>query len=149
MPFYLSWPGGGLGGGTTDDRIVANIDIAPTVLDAAGITPDTPHDGHSLLGPHARDHLLVEWWRQGSGTAAKNTWSSYVAKDRQYTEYYDLHTDAAGTVSGTGQVKFREYYDLRADPYQLRNSLHQATPADERALGIPGLAAALAADRTA
>ncbi len=148
VPFYLSWPAGGLGGGTTDDRIVANIDIAPTVLDAAGITPDTPHDGESLLGTHSRDHLLIEWWRQGSGAGAKNTWSSYVAKDRQYTEYYDLLTDAAGTVTGTGQVRFREYYDLRSDPYQLRNSLHQATPADERALGIPALATALAADRT-
>ncbi|MEW1901198.1 sulfatase [Streptomyces sp. NPDC086147] len=148
VPFYLSWPGGGLGGGTTDNRIVANIDIAPTVLDAAGITPDTPHDGRSLLGGYSRDHLLIEWWRQGTGTEGQNTWSSYVAKDRQYTEYYELHTDASGNVGGTGRVKFREYYDLDADPYQLSNSLHQATPAQEKALGIPGLAAALAADRT-
>ncbi|MER5944792.1 sulfatase [Streptomyces sp. NPDC001904] len=148
VPFYLSWPGGGLGGGTTDNRIVANIDIAPTVLDAAGITPDTPHDGRSLLSGYSRDHLLVEWWKQGTG-AGQRTWSSYVSKDRQYTEYYDLHTDASGTVTGTGQVGFREYYDLQADPYQLKNSLYQATPAQERELGIPALAAALAADRTA
>ncbi len=147
VPFYLSWPAGGLGAGTTDNRIAANIDIAPTILDAAGIVPNTPQDGHSLLTGYRRDHLLVEWWRQGAGTGTPNTWASYVATDRQYTEYYDLNTDANGTVSGTGQVLFREYYDLASDPYQLQNLLYQATPQQEQALGIPALAAQLAADR--
>ncbi|MFE1381738.1 sulfatase/phosphatase domain-containing protein [Streptomyces sp. NPDC058740] len=132
-----------------DNRIVANIDIAPTILDAAGITPAAPQDGRSLLSSYERDHLLVEWWKQGTTAGGVPTWSSYVAKDKQYTEYYDLTTDANGTVSGTGQVKFREYYDLAADPYQLANKLYQATPADEQALGIPDLAARLAADRAA
>ncbi|WP_329376922.1 sulfatase [Streptomyces sp. NBC_01351] len=149
VPFYLSWPAGGLGSGTVDNRVVANIDIAPTILDAAGITPDTPQDGRSLLTGFSRDHLLVEWWKQGTGGTGPKTWASYVAKDKQYTEYYDLHTDATGAVSGTGQVTFREYYDLVSDPYQLQNLLHQATPQQEQALGIPALAAALAADRTA
>ncbi|MFF3772289.1 sulfatase [Streptomyces sp. NPDC002232] len=147
VPFYLSWPAGGLGAGTQDDRIVANIDIAPTILDAAGITPAAPQDGRSLLSGHSRDHLLVEWWKQGTGAGGAPTWSSYVAKDEQYTEYYDLTTDGSGTVTGTGQVKFREYYDLVNDPYQLTNKLYQATPAQEQALGIPALAARLAADR--
>ncbi|MGW3321299.1 sulfatase family protein [Streptomyces virginiae] len=147
VPFYLSWPAGGLGAGTTDSRIVANIDIAPTILDAAGIAAGTPQDGHSLLSPADRDHLLVQWWKQGTGGAGPKTWASYVAKDKQYIEYYDLHTDATGAVSGTGQVAFREYYDLVSDPHQLRNLLHQATPAQEQALGIPALAARLAADR--
>ncbi|MEV7567025.1 sulfatase family protein [Streptomyces tanashiensis] len=149
VPFYLSWPAGGLGAGTQDHRIVANIDIAPTILDAAGITPAAPQDGRSLLGGYSRDHLLVEWWKQGTGTGGAPTWSSYVAKDEQYTEYYDLTTDGNGTVSGTGQVKFREYYDLVNDPHQLVNKLYQATPAQEQALGIPALAAGLAADRAA
>ncbi len=147
VPFYLSWPAGGLGSGTTDGRIVANIDIAPTILDAAGITADTPQDGHSLLSAYSRDHLLVEWWKQGTAAGGPPTWSSYVAKDKQYTEYYDLTTDKNGTVSGTGQVKFREYYDLAGDPHQLTNKLYQATPADEQSLGIPALAARLATDR--
>ncbi|MGW6690243.1 sulfatase family protein [Streptomyces sp. NPDC054961] len=149
VPFYLSWPAGGRGAGTTDNRIVANIDIAPTILDAAGITSAAPQDGRSLLSSYSRDHLLVEWWKQGAGAGGAPTWSSYVAKDKQYTEYYDLTTDANGTVSGTGQVKFREYYDLAGDPYQLANKLYQATPAEEQALGIPALAAQLAADRAA
>ncbi|MEV7400455.1 sulfatase [Streptomyces sp. NPDC091267] len=148
VPFYLSWPAGGLGAGTTDDRIVANIDIAPTVLDAAGVTPGHSQDGKSLLTSYSRDHLLVEWWKQGAAAGGPPTWSSYVAKNKQYTEYYDLKTDANGVVSGTGQLKFREHYDLAGDPHQLKNSLYQATPQDEQNLGIPALAAQLAADRT-
>ncbi|WP_405784314.1 sulfatase [Streptomyces sp. NBC_01378] len=148
VPFYLSWPAGGLGAGTTDNRIVANIDIAPTILDAAGITANTPQDGKSLLGTYSRDHLLVEWWEQGAHqTGSPHTWSSYVAKDKQYTEYYKLHTDTNGNVVGTGEVAFREYYDLTNDPHQLTNKLYGATSADERALGIPALRDQLAADR--
>ncbi|MFG2820496.1 sulfatase [Kitasatospora sp. NPDC048365] len=149
VPFYLSWPAGGLGSGTTDNRIVANIDIAPTVLQAAGITPNWSLDGHSLLGSYSRDHLLVEWWEQGVHQAkSPHTWSSYLSRTEQYTEYYKLHTDADGRPAGTGAVAFREYYDLVADPYQLTNKLYQASSADEQALGIPALAAQLAADRT-
>ncbi|WP_329209443.1 sulfatase [Streptomyces sp. NBC_00683] len=147
VPFYLSWPAGGLGAGTTDNRIVANIDIAPTVLDAAGVTPGHAQDGRSLLTSYSRDHLLVEFWKQGTAAGGPPTWASYVAKNKQYTEYYDLTTDADGGVSGTGQLKFREHYDLAGDPHQLKNSLHQATPQDEQNLGIPALAAQLATDR--
>lgn len=146
VPFYLSWPAGGLGAGTVDDRIVANIDIAPTILTAAGVTPNTPQDGKSLLSGFKRDHILVEWWKQGSA-GVKDSWASYVAKDKQYVEYYDVHTDANGQEAGTGQVSFREYYDLVNDPYQLTNKLYNATPQDEQKLGVPALAARLGADR--
>lgn len=150
VPFYLSWPAGGLGAGTTDNRIVANIDIAPTLLAAAGITPSTPQDGRSLLSAYSRDHLLTEWWEQGSHTAGSpHTWSSYVSKTKRYTEYRKIHTDTNGKPVGTGEVAFREFYDLVNDPYELTNKLYQATASDEQALGIPALAAQLAADRTA
>ncbi|GAA2071536.1 sulfatase family protein [Actinomadura alba] len=147
VPFYLSWPAAGLGAGTTDNRLVANIDIAPTILNAVGIKPDTPQDGRSLLTPHRRWHLLTEWWKQGNGTAGPTTWASYISTREQYTEYYDLRADRQGALAGTGAVLFREYYDLVNDPYQLTNKLYQATQRDERKLGIPALAARLAADR--
>ncbi|WP_406134136.1 hypothetical protein [Streptomyces zaomyceticus] len=38
-------------------------------------------------------------------------------------------------------------YDLANDPHQLTDKLYRATPAQEQALGIPALAARLAADR--
>lgn len=147
VPFYLSWPARGLNEGATDDRIVANIDIAPTILDAAGIKPGHSQDGSSLLSDFNRDHLLVEWWKQGPPRGDHHTWASYVSKDKQYVEYYDLGAGAEGKVRGTGRVTFRAYYDLAKDPHQLTNKLHRATRQDEQALGIPELAAQLAADR--
>ncbi|MGY0021289.1 sulfatase family protein [Streptomyces sp. YJ-C3] len=148
VPFYVSWPAGGLSSGTVDDRLAANIDIAPTILDAAGIAPSPLHDGQSLLGTARRDHLLIEWWHRNPGDNP-HTWSSYKSATEQYIEYYALHTDSTGQEVGTGELQFREYYDLVNDPYQLTNLLHGATPADERRLGIPALAAQLAADRAA
>lgn len=108
----------------------------------------TLHDGTSLLGTASRDHLLIEWWHRNPG-GNPHTWSSYKSTTEQYTEYYALHTDGTGQETGTGEVLFREYYDLVNDPYQLTNLLYGATPADERRLGIPALAARLAADRAA
>ncbi|WP_460303985.1 sulfatase family protein [Actinocorallia aurea] len=149
VPFFLSWPAGGLATGTKDGRLVATLDISATVLDAAGITPPTPQDGRSLLRRGSRDHLLIEFWRQGGDERPPNSWAAYVSRTEQYTEYYALRTDAAGDEVGTGKVLFREYYDLRRDPYQLVNKLHGATRKQEKAWGIPRLAARLKADRAA
>lgn len=166
VPLYLSWPAGKLGTARTDDRLVGHIDIAPTLLDAAGIKPDTPHDGHSLLGTFDRDHLLAEWWWNRQDKQPIHSWATYIGKTEQYTEYYRLRLDrngrlpagvnSAGLDSGgmnsggtnSGEVTFREYYDLRADPYQLTNRLHGATAVQERRLGIPELARRLTAARS-
>lgn len=150
VPFHLSWPSGGLGTPRTDDRLTGHVDIAPTLLAAAGITPDTPHDGHSLLDTgNDRTHLLAEWWWNQQDRQPIHTWASYIGKSEQYTEYYRTRLDTDGLPRGDGKIQFREYYDLRADPYQLRNRLHGATEAAEQHLGIPALAKALAAARKA
>ncbi|WP_344447741.1 transposase family protein, partial [Kitasatospora nipponensis] len=121
-------------------HVLALTDEKGRLIRISAARPGRTHD----ITPARRDHLLVEWWKQGAGAGTPDTWASYVGTDRQYTEYYDLKTDANGTVTGTGQVLFREYYDLVSDPYQLQNLLHQATPQQEQALGIPALAAQLA-----
>ncbi|MET9383016.1 sulfatase [Streptomyces sp. NPDC002928] len=153
VPFYLSWPAAGLGGASrarTDDRLTGHIDIAPTLLAAAGTTADTPHDGHSLLDPgNDRDHLLAEWWWNQQDKTPIHTWASYIGKSEQYTEYYRTRLDDDGRPKGTGEVLFREYYDLRADPYQLTNRLYGASAEEERRLGVPGLTEKLAAARRA
>lgn len=148
VPFFLSWPAGGLASGTKDRRLVANIDISATVLDAAGIKPRTPQDGRSLLRRGSRDHLLVEFWRRGVDPRLPHSWASYVTRTEQYTEYYDLRTNASGRPVGSGKVLFREYYDLVKDPYQLVNKLHGASRAQEKDWGIPALASRLSASRT-
>lgn len=148
VPFYLSWPAAGLDSGTVDHRIAANIDIAPTILDAAQIAPTTPQDGRSLLSDFRREHLLLESWRWTDDVrGGRETWASYLSATKQYVEYYDLHANTAGHEAGSGRILFREYYDLARDPYQLHNLLYDATPAHERALEVATLAKQLATDR--
>jgi arylsulfatase A-like enzyme len=113
LPFMARWPGH-LAGGAIDPRVVGNIDIAPTVYDAAGITPDPefPVDGRSILAPDVRDHMLLEYEHRQD--RAVPTWASLRTPTYQYVEYYDETLQA---------VTFREYYDLVADPWQLTNLL--------------------------
>lgn len=148
VPFYMSWPGGGFGAGRTDDRLVANIDVAPTILDAARVQPSSgpPMDGRSLLRVGARDRLLIEWWKRKGQTTHPPSWAATVTATTQYTEYYDtvIH---AGRPTGSGKIVFREHYNLRRDPYQLANQLYKATPETWRRLGVPRLSAQLKADR--
>ncbi|GAB7104434.1 hypothetical protein JCM4814A_27480 [Streptomyces phaeofaciens JCM 4814] len=146
VPFLMSWPAGGLARGSRDDRLTGHVDIAPTLLAAAGVTPDTPHDGHSLLDPrNDREHLLAEWWWNRQDKVPIHTWASYVGKGEQYTEYYRGRLGADGRARGTREVLFREYYDLRADPYQLTNLLYGADAERETRLRIPELSRRLRA----
>ncbi|MEU6255010.1 sulfatase [Streptomyces sp. NPDC047043] len=150
VPFHLSWPAGGFGRAGTDDRLTGHVDIAPTFLAAAGLEPDTPQDGHSLLDRHNdRTHLLAEWWWNQEDKQPIHTWATYIGKTEQYTEYYRTRLGRGGRPRGSGEVLFREYYDLAKDPYQLSNRLHGASKEQERRLGVPRLARELAAARRA
>jgi N-acetylglucosamine-6-sulfatase len=110
VPLLMS--GGGLPAGKTVEEVVANIDIAPTILDAAGLTPPAL-DGRSFL-PLARgeripwrDTLLYEyyWERNFPHTPAMHALRGARYK---YIRYYGLwDTD--------------ELYDLQADPLETRN----------------------------
>lgn len=105
---------------STTSRLAANIDIAPTILELAGIEagPDGyDMDGRSLLPllvgasePEWRDGLLVELVASEAGNTG---WSGLRYEDRIYVER---------------QSGFREYYDLAADPYQLTNLAPSTDP---------------------
>ncbi|MBA9002207.1 sulfatase family protein [Thermomonospora cellulosilytica] len=146
IPLTIHWPAGGLRPGHRDDRLVANIDIAPTVLDAAGVAPAAGMDGRSLLRSGDRDGLLLEWWKEGGGQAG-HSWAATVTRHFQYTEHYDLELDDGRIPEDGGEIVHREYYDLRTDPHQLTNLLHKATPETWRRLGIDRLSAQLATAR--
>jgi arylsulfatase A-like enzyme len=120
VPFFLRWPQQ-LSPGTTDGRLVANVDLVPTILHATGVPPDpqTPLDGRSLLLPGARDQLFLEHTvEEGKDVPS---WGAILGPDIQYVEYY----------GATGEVVFREYYDLVADPWQLENLLGDGDPAND------------------
>jgi N-acetylglucosamine-6-sulfatase len=112
MRVPLVMAGGRLPAGRAVDDVVANIDIAPTVLDAAGLTPPAM-DGRSFL-PLARgeripwrENLLYEyyWERNFPQTPAMH---ALRGDQYKYIRYYGLwDTD--------------ELYDLRADPLETKN----------------------------
>jgi len=110
VPLYMRWPGH-VAAGRTDKRLVGNLDVAPTVFDAAGLEAQHTVDGHSLLSKTKRTAILLESW--GSSAYDMPRWSSVRSRSSQYTEYYD-----------SGSVVAREYYDLFSDPSQLTNLLH-------------------------
>jgi arylsulfatase A-like enzyme len=55
LPFLMRGPG--IKAGTSTGELAGNIDIAPTVLELAGVTPDKSVDGQSLV-PFMRDPSL-------------------------------------------------------------------------------------------
>jgi arylsulfatase A-like enzyme len=112
IPMYVRWPGH-VAAGIADPRLAANIDVAPTILEAARVEPQHVLDGRSLFGGVPRDHLLLEsFWQHPQKGIPK--WASYLSSSIQYTEYY--------ADNETTRV-FREYYALSDDPWQLRNRL--------------------------
>jgi arylsulfatase A-like enzyme len=138
VPFLARWPGH-LAPGTTDDRFVANIDLKPTVLAAAGVPPDPayPVDGRSFLSPGGRDRLLTEYFFDDANLPNLQTWASTRTRTYQYVENYNQPELGGGT--------FREYYDLVNDPWMLTNLYRDGNPGNDPPVGP--LSSALAADR--
>lgn len=106
IPFLLMDPGNylGLKRGTYCDKVVELRDIMPTLLDIAGAPIPSTVDGESLL-PLARGE-------NGEG------WRSYI-----HGEHYNVHYIATGTEKYVwyGQTGAQQYFDLVADPQELRN----------------------------
>jgi arylsulfatase A-like enzyme len=137
IPFMMRWPGH-VPAGAVDGRIVGNVDVAATILDATEVPPPPgapPLDGRSLLDASwARGRILTE---SGGGPGRGPPQCASLRAGRyQYVEYY--------AEDGT-TVVFREYYDLRADSWQLVNLLRDGDPSNNP--DVPQLHAQLAADR--
>ena len=103
VPLVMRGPG--IQAGATRDQVVGNVDLAPTIVDATGARAGLRMDGQSLLGvasgAHPEDHrpLLLELFHGGRFKGVRTArWA-----------YLDF---------GNRGV---ELYDMRADPYQLRN----------------------------
>jgi arylsulfatase A-like enzyme len=134
VPMMLRWPAGDIAPGTKAKKIVANIDLAPTALDAAG-QPDPDTDGRSLLDPGGRDRILLESWASNLQSDDLPDWAATYTGDSQYTEYYNE----------AEELIFREYFNLKEDPFQLDNLLRDGDPSNNPDVG--DLSATLEDDR--
>ena len=127
-------------------EVVANIDLAPTLLDFAGAEPCTADgdcrkiDGRSLVplvqgettGFEHRGVLIEYRAPHGSGgRRAEGGACEYAAIRTQqtlYARYIQIENDA-GTCVTDLEV---EHYDLQADPFEVENLFPAATPELER-----------------
>ena len=120
VPLMVRWPGV-IPEKAIDERLAANIDVAPTILQTVGISPAHAVDGRSLFADQPREKLLFEYFgsRLGGDVPA---WASLRSLAYQYVEYYE---------DGGATPLFTEYYDLVNDPFQLENLLQDGDPTND------------------
>ena len=101
------------GDGTVDEHMALNVDLAPTIAALAGVPPGLPQDGRSLVPfLHGRDRAwrvdgLVEY--RGPGQLRRGGPSPFRGlRTRRFL--YVAYDNG-----------WRELYDMRRDPWQLRN----------------------------
>jgi Sulfatase/Domain of unknown function (DUF4976) len=108
IPLLMRGPG--IPRGRVDSRLVANLDVPATILDAAGVSPWRVLDGRSLLD--LAEDPGEEWGREilienGRGANGIPTYRGI----RNYRYLYVEHLT-------TGEY---ELYDLVEDPFQLQS----------------------------
>jgi N-acetylglucosamine-6-sulfatase len=134
VPLVVAGPG--VPAGRTVGRLGENIDLCPSFEELAGVPVPASVDGHSLVAlMHGR--RVAPWRRQvlvehhgrvfGAGdpdlpTQGSGNPPSYEAIRSSRSLYVEY---------ATGE---REYYDLRRDPFELKNLAAQLSPAHARGL---------------
>lgn len=109
-------------GGTVVENVVANIDIAPTVMEAMGLRKPPHMDGQSFLALGAGEDIL---WRDYF------LYVYYWEKNFPHTPtQFALRGDRFKYITYYGLWDTDELYDLQADPGETRNLLHDASYAD-------------------
>lgn len=155
-PFIVHWPAGLKGKGIVSDSILSVIDIAPTLLEAAGIQKPETVQGWSFMplfeDPKAaiREYAFAElnWHTQYSHMRAvrwKNyvyirnaapEWSNMLMANvhRRYAPWMDLlRAQEAGklTAAQANVLLYprpqEEFYDVKSDPHQVNNLAEQET----------------------
>jgi hypothetical protein len=102
--------------------MVANIDMAPTAIQAVNDTSDPdivqafPNDGMSLLGgTQTRPNGILTELFGGTG------WASIRTPTYQYIENYKVN-DPATPEDESKLIDFQEFYDFTSDSQQLQNT---------------------------
>ena len=104
VPLMIRGPG--FRGGTAVRDLAINADLAPTILEAAGVESGRLSDGRALQGFAEKPGRL----RGRELSLETNTYSAVRTGRYTYIEY------TSGQNTG-----FQELYDLQADPFQLQN----------------------------
>ena len=130
IPLIIRWPGAANPGGETN-ALYSHVDLAPTLLAAAGVTPSEPLDGVDLApvlnGESAgvRDHVIVEFVDDPRTIRMKTV----ITANRKLSWYH-------------GQP-FGELYDLDLDPREKVNRWDDPAYAGDKAALLSRIIASL------
>ncbi|MFT4863168.1 MAG: N-acetylglucosamine-6-sulfatase [Pseudohongiellaceae bacterium] len=128
VPLLVRWPSR-LQGGASIELLVQNIDIAPTILEAAGLSMPSHMQGASFIPLMDREE--VPW------------------RDRIFYEYYwEMDFPQTPTMFGIRTERYKyiryhgiwdtnEFYDLEEDPNEMQN-LIDVPEHQERIAGFAG-----------
>jgi N-acetylglucosamine-6-sulfatase len=103
-------------GGTVVEEMIANIDIAPTVMEAMGLKTPAHMDGQSVLPlvegktvPWRKEFLYVYYWEKNFP---------------QTPTVFSLRRDRYKYITYYGLWDVDELYDLQSDPAETQNLLY-------------------------
>lgn len=119
VPLAIRWPGR-LPPGARTSRLVSNMDVTATMLDAASVAVPEEMHSRSLL-PLGKDPEGAEWPDQV--VAEHNGHGDNILQRIVVTDRYKY-------VAALFDMD--ELYDLENDPYELRNLIHSPEYADVR-----------------
>ena len=130
VALIMRWPAGGLGG--VRDDLVSNIDVLPTLLEAAGIEIPREVQGRSLLhGDRRRDAIFAEKTFHSYYDPMRAIRTSTHKLIRNFETAFrvevpgDIQTGAIFRADpgrySTDRPDVVELYDLEADPLEQRN----------------------------
>jgi len=126
MPFVLSYPARLEGGGVFDE-IVTNVDMAQTILDAAGVEHHPRMQGRSfwpdLVGTPEQppaSGVYYRYWEHDDIFHKAPAHYGYRTERHKLIYFYNDGLGIPGTGSFTYPPEW-ELYDLQSDPEEVRN----------------------------
>jgi arylsulfatase A-like enzyme len=125
-PFLMRYPKEITPGSVTDE-LMANVDLAPTLLDYAGVDIPEEMQGFScrrmLKGdPQAkkREAIYFRYWMHLAHKHHNPAHYGIRTERWKLIFYYGLPLDASGAVQENTPAGW-ELYDMKNDPYELKN----------------------------
>ena len=122
VPLVITGPG--VPANVTLNEIVENIDLYPTFLELSGVTSPAKEDGHSLApllrGPKPADWRTAALVEHHGPRHEPEDPDAPAKRSGNPPSYEAMRTATALYVEYTDGD--REYHDLVADPYELRNT---------------------------
>ena len=118
MPLLIRYPTA-VKAGTVRDEFALNIDLAPTLLELSGVSAPNWMEGRSLVPllkgarPEWRKSFLIEYYSDKVFPRIRQMGYKAVRNERwKYIHYSELEG-------------MDELYDLKIDPFEMRNVIHQ------------------------